>query len=177
MSGAPPRRIAVVGTSGAGKTTFARQVAARLDVTFVELDALFWLPGWIEPADADFRARVESALAADAWVVDGNYSRVRDLVLARADTIAWLDIGLITCTRRVTVRAARRAWRHEVLWGTNRESLRKLLGRDSLAWWVITTHGSRRRETAAQFADPAYGHLRLLRFRSNADAEAWLASV
>jgi adenylate kinase family enzyme len=173
----PPLRVAVIGTAGSGKTTFSRQLAARLGVPHIELDALFWLPGWEEPELADFRATVESAVRDDAWVVDGNYSRVRDLVFGRADTVVWLDLPMRTCLWRTTRRTMRRARRSELLWGTNRERWSGLVDRGSLTWWIITTHGRRRRENEERLADPAAAHLRVHRFRSSPQAEAWLASV
>ncbi|HEY7847048.1 MAG TPA: hypothetical protein VIC83_02515, partial [Candidatus Limnocylindria bacterium] len=69
----PHRRINVVGTSASGKTTFARALAARLAVPWVELDALHWEAGWTEADDAVMRERVRRAIAGDGWVVDGNY--------------------------------------------------------------------------------------------------------
>ena len=174
----PPRRVAVVGTSGSGKTTFSRRLAARLEVPHVELDALFWLPDWQEPDLTAFREKAEAAIGDDGeWVVDGNYSRISDLVLGRADTVVWLDLPLRTCLWRTARRTVRRARSDEVLWGTNREQWSRLVGRDSLAWWVLTTHGRRRRENEERFADAAYAHLRVHRFRSNAQAESWLASI
>jgi adenylate kinase family enzyme len=172
------RRIAVVGTSGSGKTTFAAQLADRLGLPHVELDALFWEPGWVEPDLATFRARVSEAIAPDGWVLDGNYSRVRDLYLARADTIVWLDLPLWVCLWRVARRAFARAHSREELWGSgNRESWRKLLSRDSLVWWVIRTHNQRRRENEARFTDPAFADVEVLRFRSSAAVETWLAGL
>jgi adenylate kinase family enzyme len=173
-----PRRVAVVGTSGAGKTTFARQLADRLGVPHVELDALFWLPDWQEPDEADFRARVAAALASDGpWIADGNYSRIRDLVFGRADTVVWLDLPLRTCLWRTVRRTVRRARAGEVLWGTNRERWSGLVGPKSLTWWVITTHGRRRRENEQRFTEAMYAHLQVHRFRSNAEADRWLASA
>jgi adenylate kinase family enzyme len=173
-----PRRIAVIGTSGSGKTTFAQAAAARLGLRHVELDALFWRPDWKEPHDDEFRAVTAATLdGLDGWVADGNYSRVQDLVFDRVDIVVWLDVGLVTCLRRVVTRAVRRAWSREVMWGTNRERWRNVVGRDSLAWWVVTTHGRRRRDTERLFRDAPYAHLRVHRFRTNAAAAAWLDSV
>ncbi len=172
------RRVAVVGTSGSGKTTMARAIAARLGVPHVELDAFHWAPGWTEVDPEAFRARVAAALEADGWVTDGNYSKVRDLYLARVDTVVWLDLPLRTCVWRIARRTFVRARSHEELWGSgNRESWRKQLGRDSLLWWVLTTHGRRRRENEARFADPALAGVEILRFRSSAAADAWLAGL
>jgi len=177
-SGARPRRVAVIGTSGSGKTTFSAALAARLGVPHVEFDALYWLPDWQEPEPEAWRATIEQTLdEADGWVADGNYSNTMDAVIARADTIVWLDIGMVTCLRRVTIRAFRRASSGELLWGTNREQWRQVVGRNSLGWWVITTHGRRRRETEQRFENLALRGLRLLRFRSNAAADRWLGSA
>ncbi len=76
-------RVAVVGTSGTGKTMLASRVARRLGIPHVELDALYWEPGWSEVSTPVFRERAGQALQGDAWVVDGNYSKVRDLVWPR----------------------------------------------------------------------------------------------
>jgi adenylate kinase family enzyme len=173
-----PRRVAVIGMSGAGKTTIAQALAARLDVRHIELDALFWRPGWQEPDRDVFRADVIRALdEPGGWVLDGNYSTIRDAVLERADTMVWLDLPMRTCLWRVTRRAVQRARMRELLWGTNREPWRNVVGRNSLAWWVITNHGRRRRETEERFRDPALAGVRVERFRSSKAAEAWVASV
>src|SRR6476469_5299212 len=103
------RRIAVVGTSGSGKTTFADRIAARLDLPRIELDALHWQPGWVASDVELFRDRVRAATAKEAWVSDGNYSAVRPIVFHRADTIVWLDLPLRICLWRVIARTARRA--------------------------------------------------------------------
>ena len=75
-------RIAVIGTSGSGKTTVARELARRHGVPYVELDALNHGPGWTETPDEEFQRRVAAVTDGSGWVVDGNYERkLGDLVL------------------------------------------------------------------------------------------------
>ena len=174
----PMRRVAVVGTSGSGKTTFADRLAERLGLPRVELDALHWEPGWHPVDPATFRERVDHATAAEAWVIDGNYSAVRDLYLGRADTIVWLDLPFATCLWRVVRRTVRRARSGEDLWGTgNHETVRRQLSRDSLLWWVITTHRRRRRQPEARFAEPEFAGVAIRRFRTSAEADVWLEAL
>ena len=178
MTDAPIRRVSVVGSSGSGKTTFAVRLAARLGVEHVELDAINWGPDW-SPSDPDmFRDAVSVATSTDAWVCDGNYSAVRPIVLERADTVVWLDLPLRTCLVRVIRRTSRRIRRGEELWAGNRETWRQLfVGDNALFWWLLTTHRRRRRDYEGRFLSPESSDLRVLRFRSSAEADAWLASM
>ena len=96
------RRVAILGCSGAGKSTFARALGARIGAPVVHLDALFWRPGWVEPEPGAFRAAVAAAIAGDAWVSDGNYvSRTFDLRLPRADTVIFLHQPRWLCVLRI----------------------------------------------------------------------------
>jgi hypothetical protein len=171
-----PHRIAVVGVSGSGKTTLARQLAARLGLTHVELDALYWDPGWAPASAAVFRDRAEQVFQGDAWVVDGNHPEVRDIIWSRADTVVWLDYDLPLVMWRLTRRTFRRCATHEMLWNGNRErSLRAhFFSRKSIFLWALRTYELRRREYPALFAAPEYAHVRPVHLRSPRATQAWL---
>jgi adenylate kinase family enzyme len=169
------RRVNVKGTSGSGKTTFAQELARRLGVPYVELDALHWAaPGWQEPTDEDFCTSVRDSIAAapDGWVIDGNYERkLGDLVIDQADTIVWLDLPLWVKLRRLWLRTMERMRREDELWGGNRESWRDAFwGRDSLFGWMLRTHVRQRREWPKRYGDDP----RFVRLGSAAEARAWL---
>jgi adenylate kinase family enzyme len=101
------QRIVILGNSGSGKSTLARRLGERLNLPVVHLDVLFWEPGWKEPDNQAFRARVSAAIAGDEWICEGNYvGRTFDLRLPRADQVIWLDTPTLTCVRRVLVRSA-----------------------------------------------------------------------
>jgi len=174
----PHRRINVVGTSSAGKTTLARGLAETLGLPCVELDALHWESGWQEASDEAMRDRVTRATAGDAWVVDGNYSVVRDIVWGRAEAVIWLDFPLRTVLWRYASRTRRRLRSGEELWpGTgNRERLSMhLFSRSGLLWWILSTYRRRRREYPGLLA--AHRQLVAVRLRSAEEADAWLATV
>jgi adenylate kinase family enzyme len=167
------RRIAVVGTTGSGKTTIARRLAELYGLPHVELDALFWGPKWSQPTADEFRARVEAALPEDGWIVDGNYnSRLGDLVLRQADLVVWLDPPLLTIFRRLWRRTVRRIRTREELFGGSRETWRSgFLSRDSLFVWALKTHFRRRRTFPAELEGRD-----AVRLRSVREAEDWLVN-
>ena len=169
------RRIAVVGVCGSGKTTLAATLAHRLAIPHVELDALHWEPNWTPALPEAFRARVTAALAGDAWVVDGNYSTVRELIWLRADTLIWLDYSLPTIYARLTRRTLARMIRREQLWGTNYERLNELFTRDSIFVWAWTSRPRHRRDYPLLLASPDYAHLHAVRLRSPRATARWLA--
>ena len=166
-------RIVVIGTSGAGKTTFARALAARRACPHVEFDALHWGPDWTPRHD--FADRVADAIAGDAWVLDGNYSSVREAVWARATAVVWLDYAFPVVFGRAVRRTVRRVVTGESLFGGNRETFRDaFLSRDGIPMWVLRTYRLRRREYPRLLREPRFAHLHVVRLRSPAEADTLL---
>jgi adenylate kinase family enzyme len=90
----------VVGNSGSGKSTLATRLAAAIGVPHLELDSVFHQPDWTPLRTDEFRQAIGAAVAGDCWVMDGNYSAVRPLIWARADTVVWLDLPRRTVMRQ-----------------------------------------------------------------------------
>ena len=86
------QRILVIGSSGTGKSTLARQLASKLALPVIHLDKEYWLPGWVAPEPDAWQTRVEELVAREAWVMDGNYSGTFAVRVPRADAIVWLDL-------------------------------------------------------------------------------------
>ena len=173
-----PQRLWVCGLSGSGKTTVAARLARILDVPHVELDALHWRhqPDWGMPSDEEFLPDVEHATASDAWVVEGNYSRSRDIYWPRVQLMVWLDLPLRTATWRVFRRTLQRVRRNDrLLWGMQRETVgNALLCRDSLVLWNLKVHRRRERQYSQLVREAEARGTPVVRLRSQRAVDAWL---
>lgn len=169
-------RISVVGVSGSGKTTVGRALAERLGVPYVELDALHHGPGWTEASADELRARVAPLVVGERWVIDGNYrSKLGDLVIARADTVVWLDLPVRVWLVRLARRTFGRMLTGEELWNGNREQFRFLFTeRPNIFGWAWKSHRRNRRELEAWSA--LHPNVRLVRLRSAREVARWLAA-
>ncbi len=168
-------RIVVIGTSCTGKSTFARLLSAKTALPIVELDELYWAPEWKPVDPATFRQRVLENTSGHGWIVVGNYAAVRDVLWSRATTVLWLNYGFALTFSRAVRRTVRRAFTREQLWNGNRESIRRsFFSRESILWWVITTHRHRRDEFARLRARAEYRHLRWVEFQRPSEAEVYV---
>jgi adenylate kinase family enzyme len=177
MTTFPYQRICVVGTTGSGKSTLALELARRLQIPHVELDALHWGPNWIHCSDEEMRHRAEGATRSDAWVVDGNYSIVRDLIWPRAEVVVWLDYPLPLILWWLWKRTWKRVLSGEILWGTNRERLwQQFFSKDSLFLWALQTYQRRKGNYTTLLGSPEYANLKVYRFKSPREKDDWLRS-
>ena len=173
------RRIAVWGPTGSGKTTMARELAIRLGLPAVELDALFHRPNWQPTPDDEFRAKVEKVLGdySEGWVCDGNYRVARQVVLPHADTVLWLRPPFRVAYWRLLKRTIARLSSREELWNGNRESWRlTFLSRDSILLWGIS-HWRKHDRNMTEALRVIPHQAQVLELRSDVDVQTVLASV
>jgi adenylate kinase family enzyme len=174
----PGRRIVVVGVTGCGKTTTARQLSRILSIPHVELDAIHWEPNWQKMEEKRFRQQVDQALSDDAWVTDGNYSKARDLIWPRAQTLVWLDYDWPVIFWQLFRRTMQRIITREELWNGNRETIREqFFSKDSLFLWAVTTYKSHRAVYPRLLALPEHAHLQVIHLRRRQEKEAWLELI
>ena len=171
------RRIAVVGTSGSGKTTVAHGIAQKFGIPHIELDALYWRPGWIETPETEFKTQVLEVTRGDDWVVCGNYRFAREVLWGRVNTVVWLDQPFHTVFLRTLWRTIKRIITREELWGTNREGFGSLVGPDSMPWFVLKTYWRRKREYPELFSREEYSHINVIHLRNDSEVKEWLNSL
>lgn len=169
-------RVVVVGTSCSGKTTFARRLARILDTPYLELDTLYWGPKWVPRPE--FQQEALAATQQPRWVIDGNYSGVRDIIWRRCTAIVWLDYSFARVFSRALRRTLRRVVMGERLYGGNRETIGgALFDVEAPLWLVARTHGRRRHEFPELLRRPEYGHATVIQLHTPAAAAKFLGST
>ncbi|MGB8195935.1 MAG: NACHT domain-containing protein [Acidimicrobiales bacterium] len=172
-------RVVVQGTSGSGKTTLAQTIATALGVQHLELDALFQQANWTPLDLEEFRAQVQRFVEQPRWVVDGNYSHVRDILWPLATTIVFIDLPRRVTTTRVIKRTFLRIMKREHLWNGNRESWRNALSRDpkrNIILWSWNSH-ARYHEEVPREARDAVGRERVIVLSSAREVQRFLDEV
>ena len=172
-------RINVIGTSGSGKSTLARQLATSLRIPYLEMDQLFWKPSWEEPSDEEFLPKLEKALAAEAWVLDGNYSRTTALKWSRVDLVIWVDFSFHRTLYRAIKRGVIRALSRTELWPNtgNRESFARLFSKESMVLHTAKTYWSNKEKYEALIGAEEYADLTFVRVRTPKEVATLIQSL
>lgn len=175
--------IVVIGTTGSGKTTLARDIALRTGRVHIDLDDHHWLPNWVQRPPAEFGARMREMLGAIAppqyWAVSGNYSSVQDVVWPRANTIVALDYSALRVFWQLLRRTFNRCLFRQPICNGNVETFDKsFLSKDSILVWFFKTHWRRQRKLRALIDTPGeYAHLRIIRLTTPTETRQWLITL
>lgn len=98
------QRVAIVGSGGAGKTTFSLTFARLTGLPVFHLDEYYWRPGWVETPRDEWRMVQRELVAHERWIIEGNYSTTFDLRFERADTVIVLAPARRVCIYRALKR-------------------------------------------------------------------------
>ena len=171
-------RVAVIGTSCSGKTTLARRIAEVKEIPHIELDAINWGANWMSLPLTEFRTAVREEVARNEWVIDGNYSKLREIIWLRATHLIWLNLPFLRIFWHALSRTVKRVVTREELWAGNTETFPQVIfDRDSILWWVIRSHRRRSREYHQLIEDGTYPHLIIHEIRNNEDIEEVLLKL
>jgi adenylate kinase family enzyme len=165
------QRVLVIGSGGAGKSTFAARLGQRTGLPVIHLDREYWQPGWIEPAPEAWTATITRLVTGERWILDGNFGGSMDLRLQACDTVVFLDMPRLACLWRVL----RRRLRHH---GSARPDMTpgcdERLSLEFL-WW-IWTYPARRRPAVLRRLQALHADQVAVVLRSDAEVERFLAA-
>ncbi|HTX84840.1 MAG TPA: hypothetical protein VME44_21845 [Streptosporangiaceae bacterium] len=168
-------RILVYGVTGSGKTTIARQIAARTGLPWHEVDNLTWEPGWVVVPVEEQRRRIAAICAGERWILDTAYGAWLEVPLARVELIVALDYPRWRSLARLIRRTLLRNLDHKPICNGNTESLRQTFSRDSIILWHFQSFARKRERIRAWAADESGPDL--VRLTSPAATRRWLASL
>ncbi len=170
-------RINVIGSSASGKSTFSRQLAKKMAIPYIEMDAIFWLPNWQQPSDEVFFTELKQALAPTAWVLDGNYNRSVPIKWEQVDTIIWLDYSLARTAYQSITRALKHSISGKELWPNtgNVETFKKaFFSKDSVILWSLQNYHHNRRRYLRVKTDPQFAHIEFVHLTSPRQAQRYI---
>ena len=171
-------RINVIGTSGSGKSTFSKRIAEKLNIPYIELDALFWKANWTESTYEEFSHKIQKAVIEDDWVLDGNYSRIEDIKWQRVQMVVFLDLPFHLVLYRIISRSLIRGYTGQKLWAGNDETIWKhLFTQDSMIWYVIKTFHKRRKRYTSLFDKMKNSKIQFIRLRSKKEVEGFISQL
>ena len=98
------KKILVIGSGGAGKSTFSRRLGEKIGIEVFHLDKLYWRAGWVEPLKDEWQKTVETLLKQSEWIMDGNFGGTMEMRLAACDTAIFLDLPRTVCLYRILKR-------------------------------------------------------------------------
>lgn len=166
------RKVLVIGSPGAGKSTFAARLAERTGLPLVHLDAIYWEPGWIKTSKDEWARTVDGLLAGDAWILDGNYAGTLGRRLAACDTVVFFDLPRAVCLWRAV---KRRIVHHRRSRPDMREGCNERVTR-ALVQWIWEYPRTQRPGVLARLSALRPGQ-RAVVLRSTAEIEAFLHAL
>lgn len=166
------RKVMIIGSGGAGKSTLARQLGEILGLPMIHLDAAYWNAGWQPTPDPEWQEIVQRIVQQDAWIMDGNYGGTMDIRLPIADTVIFLDLPNWLCLWRVI----KRRWQYA---GTTRPDMAvdcpEQLNWEFIRW--VWTYSSRRRNGVLAKLSQLAPEQKVLIFRSPAQVKRFVQEV
>jgi adenylate kinase family enzyme len=165
------KRVLVIGSGGAGKSHFARELGARTGLPVTHLDELYWRPGWVPQEREAWTAQVGTLLAQPEWILDGNFGGTLPQRLCACDTVVFLDLPRLVCLYRVLLRR----WNHR---GRSRPDMAPGCPERidmEFVRWILTYPETRRPSVLKRLADAGTG-VRVVRLRSTREVTGFLAA-
>lgn len=98
------KKVLIIGSSGAGKSTFSRRLSEKTGLPVIHLDVLFWKPNWVESDKEEWKKNLENAMTGESWIMDGNFSGTIPMRLEKCDTVIFLDMPRVLCVYRILKR-------------------------------------------------------------------------
>ena len=163
-------KIVILGSCGSGKTTLAKKLSETHGIPHIEIDALHWRPNWQRVPEEEFKANVKKALDQESWIVDGNYSKLRDAIWPKAELAIWLDFPFPLLLLRVMRRTRKNIQAKKELYSGCYETIqRQFFSRESIFYFLTKGYLKKKRTYPQLF--PKYPNLRVIHLKHPRELE------
>ncbi len=90
-------KVIVIGSPGAGKSVFSRQLREKTGLPLIHLDMVWHKPDKTHISRDEFDQFLLKCFQERQWILDGNYSRTLEARFRHADTVFLLDYPVEIC--------------------------------------------------------------------------------
>ena len=157
------KRIAIIGSPGSGKSTFARKLQEKTGLPLFSLDNIWWKPDRTHITREAFDERLAALLKTDAWIIDGSYSRTFEPRIKACDTVILLDYDTDVCMQGIIDRVGKT--RQDIPW------TEQTLDPELVA--IVKTYKERNNPVLSELFR-RYADREILIFRTRDEADQWL---
>ena len=166
------KKVLVIGSGGAGKSTFSRRLGELTGIEVIHLDKIHWRPNWTEPSKEEWREIVENSLQGEAWIMDGNYSGTIEMRIAASDTVIFLDLPRVVCVYRILKRVA---LSHGKTRPDMADGCREQFDRKFIKW--VWDYATRSKPKIENLLEKYQNEKTIIRLRSKREVEEFLAKL
>ncbi len=111
-------KVIVIGSPGAGKSTFSRRLEKITGIPLIHLDNIWHMPDKTHITREEFDLFLENTFKQDRWIMDGDYSRTLKIRFENADTVFFLDYPKELCLEGIRQRLGKK--RDDMPWVESR---------------------------------------------------------
>lgn len=165
------KKVLVIGSCGAGKSTFAKRLHLATGLKLIHLDSFYHLPNWEEPPDDVWLKTVKELVSGDEWIIDGNYGGSMEMRMNYCDTVIWLDFPRTVCLWRVIKRTLKyyKKTRPDMAEGCKERFDREFL--------IYVWNFQKDKNPSIESRLKKFGKIKIFRLKSNQEIEDFLIGI
>ncbi|MBS0585188.1 MAG: hypothetical protein JSR76_02665 [Verrucomicrobia bacterium] len=160
-----PKKFALIGLPGSGKSTFAATLGRILDIPVHHLDRHMFEPGGKKRDKQEFIEIQKAMLDEEAWVVEGCSFSTFEMRFAKADVLIYFQFSRLICFFRLF----KRLFNYKRDFGGLRIVTLEIL--------KYTWNFDREKRTRIEELKDKYPQTEFLIFRSQKDADLFLEYI